>query len=214
MFSEEGSNAEEAVFMLRKEVQGSVDSVRLERSERLLGFHVRAREIGVEMKEMFKGEGFTDCPIESNCSWVRTGVAVPLYVCWESNHGIGGGKTGKTEIGWWKIANYHAVVGEGVFIVCVGFTVQNSMMFKGLLGQILGCGESVARLQRGGIKIADVGDNVFFNVMEFGIDVRDVFGSWVVVQFGIVKIYRVGEKCAVAKSCIEEPGNGAERRFV
>jgi hypothetical protein len=69
-------------------------------------------------------------------------------------------------------------------------------------------------LQRGGIKIADVGDNVFFDVMEFGVDVRDIFGGWIGVRLVIVKINRVGEKGSVAKSCIEEPGNGAERGFV
>ena len=143
MFSEEGWNAEEAVFVLRKEVQVIVDSVRLERSEGLLGF-IGAQKIGVEVKEMLKGGGFTDCPIESNCIWVRTGVVVPLHLCWERDHGIGGGKkTGETEIGWRKVANDHVDIEKGVFVVCVDFAVQNAMVGKGLLGQILDCGESI-----------------------------------------------------------------------
>ena len=74
--------AEEAVFRLRKEVQVIVDSVRLERYEGLLGFHdVGAQKIGVEVKDMFKGEGFTECPIESYCIWVAADGGCGSIAC-------------------------------------------------------------------------------------------------------------------------------------
>ena len=49
---------------------------------------------------------------------------------------------------------------------------------------------------------------MFFDVMEFRVIVRDIFGGWIGVRLGIVKINsRVGEKGAVAKSCcIENQG--------